>query len=284
MGKRNFHELLKARFEKQKTMLCVGLDTEWAKIPARRQYGDIIQDIVRFNGSIIEWTMDLVCAYKPNLAFYVSQGNEGVYALKKTIECIRLLTPMVPVILDAKIGDIGKTNIQYAHEIFEFFGADAVTVHPYLGREAMKQFLDREEKGILVLCRTSNEGAGEFQDLVLPVPWSNKPRKLYEHVAHQVATVWNEHGNCGLVVGATYPEELATVREILQNTDQSEMPILIPGIGTQGGDIAKTVRAGKNYRGEGMIINSSSGIIFADDPRAAATSLRDEINRCIKEE
>jgi len=182
--------------------------------------------------------------------------------LANTIKFIHQVAPEVPVILDAKRADIGNTNKGYVQAAFEELGVDAITVHPYLGKEALQPFLNRGDKGVFVLVRTSNPGAGEFQDLQV----NGEP--LYQIVARQVATEWNKNNNCGVVVGATYPEELLLIRQVV-----GDMPILIPGIGAQGGDVEKTVRAGKDSRGRGMIINSSRGIIFAsaesDFPLAA---------------
>lgn len=221
----------------------------------------------------MEATKDLVCAYKPNLAFY--RGASGKEVLSETIEYISTVTQNVPVILDAKYADIGNTNDGYVEEAFGYFGADAVTVHPYLGAEAMKPFLERTDKGVIVLCRTSNPGAGEFQDMQVYqdsdafAGTGSKP--LYERVARNVSYSWNYNDNCAVVVGATYPDELARVRRLV-----GDMPILIPGIGAQGGDLEATVRTGRNSRGQGMIINSSRGIIFASSGEDFAAAARAE--------
>jgi len=232
-------------------------------------------NLVWFNHEVVKTTKDLVCAYKPNIAFYEAHGSKGLAALQQTIKDIHALAPDVPVILDAKRGDIRNTNVGYAQMAFGFLGADAITVHPYLGAEALQPFLARAEKGVIVLCRTSNPGAGEFQDL------SVNGEPLYRFVARRVASEWNKNGNCGLVVGATYPDELREVREIAP-----DMPILIPGIGAQGGDVEKTVSAGKDSRGQGMIVNSSHSIIFAskgadfaEAARRETEKLRDLINQ-----
>ncbi len=214
-----------------------------------------------FNKKIIDETFDLVCAYKPNSAFYEARGAAGIMDLKKTFSYIRQKYPHIVTILDAKRADIGHTNKGYVTYIFDYLGADAVTLHPYLGREALEPFLDRKEKGSIILCRTSNPGAGEFQD------------DLYQKVATHVAKYWNANKNCALVVGATYPEELRIVRRIVKN-----MPLLIPGIGAQGGDLEKTVKAGVDSRGFGAIINASRSIIFAKNPREEAQKLKDQIN------
>lgn len=209
--------------------------------------------LINFCLEIVEATKEFACAYKPNSAFFEAHGNVGWQALGRIIENIHLLAPGKPVIWDAKRGDIGNTNNGYVKAAFEFLDADAITVQPYLGAEAMKPFLDMKDKGIIVLCRTSNPGAGEFQDLLV----NGEP--FYRYVARNVASEkWNKYNNCAVVVGATYPDELREARTLV-----GDMPILIPGIGAQGGDIEKTVMAGKDSRGQGMIINSSRGIIYA---------------------
>jgi len=263
--------------------VCVGLDSDFSKIP--QPLKDSIPSspthteevMVRFNQAIVDATHDLVCSYKPNSAFYEAQGDQGMRALARTVRHIKEHYPEVPVILDAKRADIGNTNDGYVQAAFDTLGVDAITVHPYLGKEALKPFLDRKDKGIIVLARTSNPGAGEFQDLAVGA--SQEP--LYRVIARNVAESWNRNGNCALVVGATYPKELAKVRSIV-----GDLPILIPGIGAQGGEVEATVSAGKDSRTWGMIVNSSRGIIFAskgaDFAEAARNSteqLRTEINR-----
>jgi len=263
MSERNFMELLKARWAEGK-FVCIGLDTEFGKIPecVSASSPSVFNKILTFNRMIVDATKGLVCAYKPNIAFYGAHGPEGLVALRSTIDHINRVAPEVPIILDAKRADIGNTNAGYVESAFDYLNADAITVHPYLGMEAMKPFLDRANKGIIVLCRTSNPGAGEFQDLEVQylhvgnTTFEGTP--LYEIIADRVASAWNHNGNCVVVVGATYPEELKRVRWIV-----GDLPILIPGIGAQGGDVEKTVKAGQDSRGRGMIINSSRGIIFA---------------------
>jgi len=269
--------------------VCVGLDSEFSKIPeSARQNGNnftisIADTITFFNGAIVEATKNLVCAYKPNSAFYEAHGEEGIAVLRRTIADIHAIAPDVPVILDAKRGDIGNTNAGYVDWAFNFLQADAITVHPYLGAEALQPFLAQENKGIIVLCRTSNPGAGEFQDLLV-----NDEEPLYRFIARRVASKWNKNGNCALVVGATYPDELREVRGIV-----GDMPILIPGIGFQQKNVSleeqarQVVSNGKNSRGQGMIINSSRGIIFAsksaDFAEAAyheTLKLHNFINQC----
>jgi orotidine-5'-phosphate decarboxylase len=258
--------------------VCVGLDSDYNYLPAGvKAKGSIEEALFIFNREIIDATHDLVCAYKPNAAFYEAQGDAGLRALTKTVRYIKETYPSLPVILDAKRADIGSTNLGYVTTAFESIGVDAITVHPYLGKEALAPFLARKEKGIIILARTSNPGAGEFQDLL--VGDSREP--LYLVVARHVATSWNANGNCALVVGATYPAELQRVRAIV-----GDMPILIPGIGAQGGQVEVTITAGKDSRGWGMIINAarsiifaSQGIDFAQAARKATEQLRAEINR-----
>ncbi len=263
---------------KQDNFVCVGLDPDYNHIPESVKSLDSVEEaLFVFNREIIDATHDLVCAYKPNAAFYEMQGDVGLRALTRTVRYIRETYPHIPIILDAKRADIGSTNLGYVKAAFDIIGVDAITVHPYLGKEALAPFLARREKGIIVLAKTSNPGSAEFQNL--PVGQSQEP--LYQVVARNVATTWNSNGNCALVVGATYPAELKKVRTIV-----GDMPILIPGIGAQGGEVAATVIAGKDSRGCGMIINSSRAIIFASQgpdfaqaARQATEHLRAEINK-----
>lgn len=262
----------------QDNFVCVGLDPDYEQIPEVIKTGRPVEDaLLHFNREIIDATHDLVCAYKPNAAFYEAQGEAGLRALMNTVGYIREAYPHIPVILDAKRADIGSTNLGYVQSAFDGLGVDAITVHPYLGREALAPFLARKEKGVLVLVKTSNPGSGEFQDL--PVGLEQEP--LYLVVARHVSQEWNSNGNCAIVVGATYPEELRRARALV-----GDMPILIPGIGAQGGEVAATVQAGQDSRGWGMIINASRSIIFASTgsdfavaAREAARQLRGEINR-----
>lgn len=250
------HKLRKAQ-ESHNSLLCVGLDPQ--KKP-----------LFSFCKNIIDQTHDLVCAYKPNSAFFERFGAKGVEELKKTIEYIRKKYPNIPVILDFKRGDIGSTNEGYIAYAFEYLKADAVTIHPYLGQEAIQNFLNHTDKGIIILCKTSNTGSDEFQNLILP----NK-KTIYKQVARQVSTKWNRNNNCLLVVGATYPKELKDIRKIVGD----DLNLLIPGIGAQGGDLVGTLKAGLNTKKRGLIINSSRGIIYAKNPREEAMKLRDEINK-----
>lgn len=260
-----FLDKLTAKWKEGK-FVCVGLDSDLSKIP---------QNLTQFefNKLIIDQTADLVCAYKFQSAFYEAEGVDGLKALKDSINYLAKNYPDIPTILDAKRGDIGNTNEAYAKAIFDNLGFDALTVHPYLGGESLQPFLDRIDKGIIVLVKTSNPGASELQDL--NVGSSQLP--LYQVVAQKVANDWNKNGNCAVVVGATYPKELKKVREII-----GDMPILIPGVGTQGGDVRQTVQAGLNSKREGIIISSSRAIIFADNPRAATLKLHEEIIQSLK--
>lgn len=271
--------MLEAKWAEGK-FVCVGLDSQFDKIPEAAHVAgleggiSLVSTIAGFNKKIVEATADLVCAYKPNIAFYEAYGAEGIAALQRTITDIHTIAPDVSVLADGKRADIDNTNLGYMQMAFDYLKADAITVHPYLGAEALKPFLEQTDKGIFVLARTSNKGAGEFQDLPVPNPMVGSDISvvgedigvvpapatipLYQRVAYNVANDWNKNGNCAVVVGATYPDELREVRRLV-----GDMPILIPGIGAQGGDVEKTVSAGKDSRDWGMIINSSRGIIFA---------------------
>ncbi|MFA5095266.1 MAG: orotidine-5'-phosphate decarboxylase [Candidatus Paceibacterota bacterium] len=259
--------MLEAKWAQDK-FVCVGLDSEISKIPMCLQRNIGGNRITAFNRLIVEATKDLVCAYKPNIAFYEGHGTEGIAALHRTVVDIHEIAPDIPVILDAKRADIGNTNNGYVQMAFDFLQVDAITVNPYLGREALQPFLDCKNKGIIVLCRTSNPGADEFQDLRI----SGEP--LYRYVARRVVSEWNKNDNCALVVGATWPKELNEIRTLV-----GDMPILIPGIGAQGGDVQQTVVAGKDSRGQGMIINSSRGIIFASKGRDFAEAAHRETEK-----
>jgi orotidine-5'-phosphate decarboxylase len=251
------------RVEQADSLVCVGLDSEFARLPDRFKTDEFPQ--FAFNRWIIEQTHPYASAYKPNIAFYEARGE--ITALAKTMAYLRENHPDILTICDAKRADIGSTNQGYVEAIFDRLGFDAVTLNPYLGREALEPFLRRDDRGCIILCRTSNPGAGELQDLEV----GGKP--LWQIVAEQVREHWNARGNCMLVAGATYPAELRRIREIV-----GDMPLLVPGVGAQGGDVAQTVRAGQTSTGKGMIINSSRGIIFAAHPAEASRILRDTIN------
>jgi orotidine-5'-phosphate decarboxylase len=254
------------RVDEVNSLLCVGLDSQLQRLPERFLAEEFPQDA--FNRWIIDQTAPYVSAYKPNIAFYEARGGTGIAELAMTMEYLRDQYPDILTICDAKRADIGSTNEGYVTAIFDGLGFDTVTLNPYLGREALLPFLSRADRGCILLCRTSNPGAGEFQDLLVD------GRPLWEVVARQIHDEWNIHGNCMLVAGATYPAELARIRAVV-----GEMTLLVPGIGAQGGDVAQTIGAGLNTAGKGMIVNSSRGIIFADHPAQAARALRDEINR-----
>jgi orotidine-5'-phosphate decarboxylase len=252
------------------SLVCVGLDPEIERFPPHVAEGP--SPIFQFNKAIIDATADLVCAYKPQFAHYAAYEAED--QLERTIDYIHRSYPGVPVILDSKRGDVGNTAERYAIEGFERYHADAVTVNPYLGGDALEPFLKYEDKGVIVLCRTSNPGAVDLQDVEVG------GRRLFHIVADLAANRWNSRGNCLLVVGATYPRELAEVREIV-----GKMPLLVPGVGAQGGDVAQAVQNGQTAAGSGLIISSSRGILYASSgedfataARAATQKLRDQIN------
>lgn len=254
------------RAKKINSLLCVGLDADFEKIPERFLKLDFPQ--FEFNKWIIEETHEYASAFKPNSAFYEARGDQGIKELKMTMDYLVKNHPDIFTILDAKRADIGNTNNGYVTAIFDWLRFDAVTIHPYLGREAVQPFLDRKEKGCIILCRTSNRGAGEFQDLEI-----NK-KKLWQIVAEKVFQEWNKNKNCMLVVGATYPEEMKKIRSLV-----GDMTFLVPGIGAQGGDLQATMKAGLNSEGLGLIINSARGIIFAENPKEEARKLYEEIRK-----
>jgi orotidine-5'-phosphate decarboxylase len=258
-------------WERNDSLLCVGLDPEIERFP--RAILAEASPIFQFNKAVIDATSDLVCAYKPQFAHYASYEAED--QLERTIEYIHRAYPGIPVILDGKRGDVGHTAERYAIEAFERYGADAVTVNPYLGTDSLEPFLARADKGVIVLCRTSNPSAGDLQDL------ETSRGKLYQVVADLAATRWNARGNCLLVVGATYPRELAEVRSRV-----GDMALLVPGVGAQQGDVAQVVQNGCTSAGTGLIISSSRAILyasadadFAGAARAAAQKLRSAINQ-----
>lgn len=264
----DFMEKLAQAARKNKSLLCVGLDTDPSLIPGRLS-------VFEFNKAIIDATADLVCAYKPNIAFYEAMGIPGLEALQQTRDYI---PQHIPVIIDAKRGDIGNTAKAYARSCFEHFGFDAVTVSPYLGLDSLQPFIDYKDKGVIILCRTSNPGAADFQSLRIDEKGS--PKMLYEVIAEKVNT-WNTFGNLGLVVGATYPQELKTIRE-----RYPDMLLLIPGVGTQGGELSETVRFGADVKHERTIINSSRQILYASkgkDYAAAARKVAEDIKNKINQ-
>jgi orotidine-5'-phosphate decarboxylase len=274
----SFMEKLRARWLKAQTLLCVGLDPELERLPPTQRAARNTEDaLVAFNLAIVDATADLACAFKPNAAFYEAYGPYGLQALIRTIAHIHECYPEVPVLLDAKRGDVGNTSAAYARAAFDVCGADAVTIQPYLGRDALEPFLERGDRGCFVLCRTSNPGSGEVQGL--QVGAAAEP--LYLALARQVAAEWNTRSNCGLVVGATYPEELRAVRGAV-----GDLPILVPGIGAQGGALEATVRAGLDSHLAGLLVSASRSILyasagrdFAAAARREAVKLRDDVER-----
>jgi orotidine-5'-phosphate decarboxylase len=260
----NFIDKLAAAWASNDSLLCVGLDPDLARFPAhlRGQPDGIYQ----FCKAIIDATADLACAFKPQIAYFAALGAEA--QLEAVCRYLRETYPHIPLVLDAKRGDIGATAHQYAREAFDRYGADAVTVNPYMGSDSVDPYMDWADRGVIVLCRTSNAGGSDLQFL---------------QVDRLVAEKWNRNGQCALVVGATFPEELAQVRRLV-----GDMPLLVPGIGAQGGDVEATVKAGRTANGTGMMINSSRAILyatpkdgedFAAAARRVAQETRDEINR-----
>jgi len=255
-----------ARADKVNSLVCVGIDSDFAKIPKRFKKMENPQ--FEFNKWIIDQTREYAAAFKANIAFYDARGDQGIRELKITMDYLVEKYPDIFRVCDSKRGDIGNTNNGYVEEILDWLNFDAMTLHPYMGKESLQPFLDRKDKGLIVLCRTSNPGAGELQDLNV----DGKP--LWQIVAEKVRDDWNKNNNCLLVVGATVPEETKKIREVV-----GDMTFLMPGIGAQGGDVEAAVRAGMNSEKKGLIINSSRGIIFAENPAEEARKLRDEINK-----
>ncbi|HZP67123.1 MAG TPA: orotidine-5'-phosphate decarboxylase [Rudaea sp.] len=267
-----FIERLSTAWARNRSLVCVGLDPEPTRYPAPLRNSP--DRVFGFCRAIVDATADLVCCFKPQIAHFAAQGAED--ALVRLIAHIHTQHAGIPVILDAKRGDIGSTAQHYAAEVFDRYGADAVTLNPYLGRDSLAPFLERADKGAVILCHTSNPGARDLQELDVG------GRPLYQHVAALVAREWNANRNCALVVGATYPRELAEVRAIVGDG----VPLLIPGVGAQGGDAADVVRNGRNSAGTGLMISSSRAILyasseedFAEAAREATSALRDAINR-----
>lgn len=266
----HFHDKLAAAWKATNSLVCVGLDPEPKKFPD--SFRDKPGAIFEFNKAIVDATKEFACAYKPQFAHYAAHAAEN--QLEHTIDYIKATAPNAIVILDSKRGDIGSTAEQYAHEAFERYGADAVTVNPYLGRDSVEPFLKHADKGVIILCRTSNPGAKDLQDLDVG------GKKLFEHVADVVSKEWNTERNCMIVVGATYPDELAALR-----ARTGDLPFLVPGVGAQGGDVAKAVKNGRTAAGSGLLISSSRAILYASSgadfalaARKAAMELRDSIN------
>ena len=270
-----FVEKIQRGCERNRSLLCVGLDPDPSIMPVR--------DVAEFNRAIVEATADVTCAYKPNLAFYEALGSVGMSALEQTIACIRRVSPDALIIGDGKRGDIGPSAKAYAKAMFEVWGFDAVTVNAWGGADSVEPFLEDESKGVFVWCRGSNPGSADLQDLTSAAEVSSVP--IYQRLA-MVCAEWNSRGNVGLVVGATVPQQLQTVRETCP-----DMPLLVPGVGAQGGDLEASVRAGVDSCGRLALINSSRGIIyasrqsdFAEAAGDAARKLRDAINAVLAED
>ncbi|MBC3884561.1 orotidine-5'-phosphate decarboxylase [Undibacterium griseum] len=268
-----FTEKLNTAWRGNQSLLCVGLDPDITRFPAELQ--GKADGIFTFCKAIIDATADVACAFKPQIAYFAALRAED--QLEEICRYIRTTYPAIPVVLDAKRGDIGATAEQYAREAYERYEADAVTVNPYMGFDSVAPYLEWKDRGVIILCRTSNAGGSDLQFLDV----GGKP--LYLHVAQLVADKWNLNGQCSLVVGATFPGELAQVRQVI-----GDMPLLVPGIGAQGGDIAATVHAGQTTNGTGMMINSSRAILYAKQlesetyaaaARRIAVETRDAINR-----
>lgn len=271
----NYLEKLEQSASRNRSLLCVGLDPEPSRMP--------VADILEFNRAIIDATKDLVCAYKPNLSFYEAMGLPGLQVLAATVDYLRQVAPQTLIIGDAKRGDVGPSAAAYARAMFQVWDFDAVTVNPLGGADTVLPFLEDDTRGVFLLCRTSNPGAADLQDLTVQSPYGQIP--VYAHLA-RAAMGWNQRGNLGLVVGATVPEQLAAIRKTCP-----DLPLLIPGVGAQGGDLAAAVRNGTDHRGRRAIINASRSIIYAaagpDYPtaaRRAAADLRDAINATLDAE
>ncbi|WP_298012691.1 orotidine-5'-phosphate decarboxylase [uncultured Castellaniella sp.] len=259
----------------QDSLLMVGLDPDTRRFPA--ELAGRPDAVFEFCRRIVDATAPYACGFKPQIAYFAALGAED--QLLDICRHIHEHHPGLPIVLDAKRGDIGSTAEQYAREAFERYGADAVTVNPYMGRDSVQPYIDYGDRGVIILCRTSNRGGADLQDMRLA---NGTP--LYLHVADQVARVWDTTGQCALVVGATFPEEIAQVRRRV-----GDMPLLIPGIGAQGGDVQATVRAGRTPAGAGMMINSSRAILYAsqgDDwaqaAAQAAGATRDAIRQALE--
>lgn len=279
MAERNFIQLLEGQWEKGK-FVCVGLDSDLEKIPEAAKRPGVRETIVGFNRAIFDTTRDLASSYKLNSAFYEARGDEGLKALRETVQYIQDEAPEIPVILDSKRADIESSNLGYIESFFTFLKVDAITLPAYLGQQAVKPFLDQKNKGMFILCRTSNPGAGEFQDLKVDGTSSGlgASEALYKVVARHVVESWNANGNCGLVVGATYPEELKEVRAIAPS-----LPILIPGIGAQNGDLQKSVKYGKDASNKGLVMCASRAVIFAGNDKDFAVAARNKVHELNRE-
>lgn len=266
----NFIGMIEAAQKRNDSFLCVGLDPDISKFP--RELHKENKPVFTFNKAVIDATADLVCCYKPQIAYYAAIGAED--QLEQTIDYIHKTYPEIPVILDAKRNDIGSTAEMYAREVFERYGADAVTINPFMGSDTLEPFLKHKDKGVVILCKTSNPGSADFQNRLI----DGKP--LYMLIAEKASNEWNTNGNVCIVVGATYPDEMKAIRSIAPN-----IPFLVPGVGAQGGDVKSVVKNGSTSNKKGLIINSSRAIIhassesdFASQARQAAQKQRIAIN------
>lgn len=270
----SFRRRLLAASEANQSLLCIGLDPDPEHMA--------IPDILEFNKTIVDSTYDQVCAYKPNLGFYEPFGSSGIMALEETVSYIRKKAPHVVIIGDGKRGDIGSTNTRYATALFDTWGFDAATINCYAGSDALEPFLQYEDKGVIVWCRSSNPGAGELQDILVstevPVPY-------YQAVANRILE-WDRRGNLGIVAGATFPQDLAAVRSICPN-----IPILVPALGSQGGDLHDSVKLSVDKNGRNAILSSSRSVLYAsesptefgDAARKSASAMRETINSILVE-
>ena len=266
-----FNKKLKSIWQQNNSLVCVGLDPDESRFPKHLQ--NTPDSLFNFCKAIVDATHDVVCAYKPQIAYFAAVSAED--QLKKTIDYIREHYPQVPVILDSKRGDIGSTAEKYAQEAFKRYQADAVTINPYMGFDSADPFLSYQDKGVVLLCRTSNAGAEDIQDLEI----DGMP--LYQHVAQKIHDKWNYNNNCLLVVGATWPSQMSDIRKIVGD----DIPFLVPGVGAQGGNVEDIINAGQAKDGAGLIISSSRGVLYASDQndfseaaRQVVLNLRDEIN------
>lgn len=271
-----FSQKLKNAWLSNNSLVCVGLDPSLEKMPASLTKNH--RGILDFNKAIIDATGDLVCAYKPQIAYYAAIGAETI--LEQTIDYIHQKFPTIPIVLDAKRGDIGSTAAMYAKEAFDRYQADAVTVNPYMGFDTIEPYLEYSDKGTIVLCHTSNPGAVEIQEKTI----HSDGTLLYQYIAQTAANLYEKGAEISLVVGATVPEELKAVRSIVGN-----MPLLVPGLGAQGGDLVATISNGVDSEKTGMMVNNSRAIIYAgsgDDfavaSRQETIAMRDSINTVIK--
>ena len=260
-----FFDWIGDRREKIESRVCVGLDPVLSQMP--EGFERSAAGVLEFCRWVVEETVENTLVYKPNSAFFEALGAEGVRVMKDWVEWMRADYGDVPILLDAKRGDIGHTSVAYSQFVFEYLGVDGVTLNPYLGREALEPFLSREDKGLVMLCKTSNLGGGEFQDLVL-----ESGEELWKKVLGQVVEEWNQKGNCGVVIGATYPEQLREARGIAGE----DMWFLVPGVGKQGGSAGEVVEMG----GERVMVNSSRGVIYADKPGEVVRELAGEMEGC----